>query len=583
MTAFEDAIAEFEINSDAQAITILDREHKYIINISAKGTGKTRTHPIWALERGTFDTGQIHGVFTNTDRQMKDAVFVELFEQLPRYGVKCDYGCKPPKGWVRRWEDDGVPYPKLKDYRGIFYTSQALHAVCGTLFNQSYTQFESLQFASLRIEEITALSKQALKAILSRLRCGKGKHRPDRPKCDCCSCSGHRHQAHMFGNPPVGGAHPWLFDWLDQYEEGALKLYHVLEDGESCDGCHYVTREGRSLPREHGPQLNHRQWPLLRQGLGNAILIKARTSDNRENLNEGYEDDIAMNSDKATADAWLGGELTREQSAGCYAADFSDANIRDVKYDPTRTLLVGIDINIEPRVAVLAHVLRPGEYPDDWHQPGVEQLGIFGEFFSRDGMSDRNFAEAMMRGGRGTGDAGYPDELRGLPANWAGLSTHMGPIIFYGDAEGNRRSVHADNLESSWIILKQVFGGKIANATIPGLAKWSCDIPDNNPPARARIHSVCAKLRSFVGKPSLSIAKRCRHSVKDCETVVWDENGLAEREWRHGEEMLRTHCMAGAGYMIYARSPYGKDADRDPRRGLPAYGKSSIKVPRTRV
>lgn len=580
MSAYAAAIAEFELNSDAQALTAFDREHKYVINISAKGTGKTATHPLWALERGTWDTGQLHGIFCNTDKQLKEAVFVEFDNALPKYGVGWDYGRKPPKEWVAGWIDQGIRFPRLKDYRGIFYTTQGLHAVCGTLFNQSFTQFESLQFGSLRIEEITALSLPALKAILTRLRCGNGRPCKTSDCGKCCRCLGHRHQAHLFGNPPVGGAHKWLFDWLDGYEEGALKQYHALADGESCDGCFYVTREGRHLPRHHGPQLNHRQWPLLRQGIGNAILIKAKTSDNRENLNEGYEDDIAMNSDKATADAWLGGELTREMSVGCYA-DFSDANIREVAYDETRTVLVGIDINTEPRVAVLAHVLKDGEYPREWHQPGVEQIGIFGEFFSVDAMGDRRFAEAMMLGGRGTGDAGYQDEaLRGLPRNWRGLSEHKGPVIFYGDAEGNRRSVHADNCESSWIILKQTFGGKIKDAKIPGLAKWSCDVPNNNPPARARIHSVCAKLRSFADKPSLSIAPRCRQTIKDCESVVWEKDGLAEYEPRHGIEKLRTHCMAGAGYMIYARSPYGKDKNTDPTRGLPTFGGKSITPPR---
>jgi hypothetical protein len=43
--------------------------------------------------------------------------------------------------------------------------------------------------------------------------------------------------------------------------------------------------------------------------------------------------------------------------------------------------------------------------------------------------------------------------------------------------------------------------------------------------------------------------------------VVWDENGLAEREWRQGPEIMRTHCMAAVGYMVHRRSPYGELLD----------------------
>jgi hypothetical protein len=536
----------FEVNSDAQALTILDRKHKIIINLGGKGSGKTATHPAWALDRGTWDTGQLHGIFTNTEKQLKDGVLLEMKKRLPLAGVECDHGRRPPKAWIQRWARENIPIPAIVDYRGIFYTSQGLHALCGTLFNQSFRQYETLEFASLRIEEIPALSRTALTTMLTRLRCGEGE--------DCDVRLGHRHQAWLFGNPPVG-PHPWLFDWLDTYEEGAKRLYHDVKDDETCNGCDFVTPFGRKVPRAHGPQLNHRQWPLLRRGIGSIILIKSKTSDNRKNLSAGYEDDLAMNFDKATADAWLAGELVREMVGGCYSASFSDVNVRDVRYDPNRTLFVCVDINIEPRVAVLMHALDKGEYPEQWHQPGVEQLGAFGEFFHLGGMSDEMFAEAMARGDRGSGDAGYPDEeLRGLPGNWNGLAAHKGRVVLYGDGAGNIKSVHSRNCESSWTIIKQT----LKKLGLEG--RFSVSVPSGqNPPARARIHSVCAKLTSATGAHSLSIAPRCRHTLKDCEQVVWNEEGLAEREWRQGPEKMRTHCMAAVGYCVVQRSPYGRE------------------------
>lgn len=536
--------AVFEVNSANQLATIADRRHKYVVNLGGKGSGKTATHPLWAIERGRFDTAQLHGIFTNTDKQLTKGVLEEMYRRLPEAGIECSYDRKPPKSWFVRWARHNIPIPHLPDYRGVFCTDQGLHAMCGTLFNQGFTQYETLQFGSLRVEEFPAIKRKALETMLSRLRCGMGR--------DCEATHGHRHQAHLFGNPWVG-PHPWMLDWLDTREEGAKLLYHAIEDGETCEGCAYETTEGRVLARVHGPILEHRYWPLLRRGVGDMVLIQSRTSDNRKNLSAGYEDGIAMGSDKATARAWLYGEISREISGGCYES-FSSVNVREVGYDPDRTLLVGLDFNIEPRVAVLAHVLMPGEYPIEWERPNVEQLGVFGEFFNVGAMGDKPFAEALMRGDRGDGEAGYvDDDLRGLPRNWGGLVGHRGRIIFYGDAEGNRRSSHDENLGSSWDIVMQVFRRL-------GPDRSSRDVPRNNPRARRRIHAVNAKLMSAttesrIGAPSLSIAPRCKQVLKDCEQVVWAADGLAEREWRHGPEILRTHCMAGVGYIVIARTP----------------------------
>ncbi len=562
----------FEINSDAQALSILDRTHKFVINLGGKGSGKTATHPAWVIDREQFDTAQLHGIFTNTEKQLKDAVLPEIGKRIP-YGTRWDYGRRPPKAWSRAWARENIRIPAVPDYRGIFYTSRGLHALCGTLFNQNYKQYESLEFGSLRLEEVPAISRIALTTIISRLRCGDRMH---------CAELGHRHQAHIYGNPPVG-AHPWLFDFLDEWEQGAAMQYHALEDGETCDGCWHIEEDGDAVAKTHGPKLNHRQWPLLRRGVGPAILIKSTTADNRANLNKGFENDLARNFDKATALAWLKGEIVREVTGGCYAGDFSDANVRDVSYDPNRTLYVCVDINIEPRVAVLIHPLIAGEFPSEWAEPNKEQLGVFGEFFSLGGMSDHNFAEALCDGARGIGDAGYKDDrLRGLPENWKGLEAHKGPIIFYGDADGNRRSVHDKETGSSWEIMMRVFRRRLLRED-GRTPRFTRDVPDNNPPARGRIHAVCAKLRNTNGKPSLLIAPRCRHALKDCESVVWNDDGLAEREWRQGPEMLRTHCMAAVGYCIHRRSPFGVDIDRDPKKILPVIGGSNIAVPKMRV
>lgn len=516
----------FKFNSDAQARAHFDKTHRRVLLIGGVGSGKTATHPLWALDRSRFDTDQLHGIFTNTEKQLMQGVLVEMKKWLPRWGIEIEYDRKPPKSWFARWARDGVEIPPVTRYRNILTTSTGLHSLCGTLFNQSYTQYQTIQFGSLRIEEVPNVSMTALTFMIERLRCGAGR--------EVCR-SRHRHQAYLIGNPPLGSH--WIFDWLDNLEESAKRSYT-------------------------GPALDHRNWPLLKQGIGDTVLIQSRTADNAINLNEGYEESLAAGYDRETARRRLEGEIVREIGGGCYT-EFTDKNVRSVDYDPNRTLYVCLDFNVEPRIAALAHPLRPGEYPAEWDRAGVEQVGVFGEFFSLNGgMSDRNFADAMMRGQRGFGDAAYVNEdLRGLPANWKGLAQHKGPIIAYGDAVGTHRSVHADNLESSWQIIDQIFR-QVTDAN--GRNLYGRDVPDGNPPPRARIHSLNAKLMSALGTPSLQIDPRCRQLLKDFERVVWDDTGLVEREWRRGNqgtEWHRTHLAAALGYMVHRRAPMGRDTE----------------------
>jgi hypothetical protein len=537
--------ARFQFNSAAQYLAHVDQTHRRVLLFGGVGSGKTATHPLWLIDRSTFDTDQLHGVFTNTEKQLLNGVLPEIKKWCTRAGIEIEYDRKPPRSWFARWAREGIEIPPVTRYRNMLTASTGLHALCGTLFNQSYTQYQTIQFGSLRIEEVPNISQSALTFMIERLRCGSGR--------DVCR-KRHRHQAYLLGNPPLGSH--WLFDYLDTLEENAKRHYD-------------------------GPAIDHRDWPLLRMGVGDTILITSRTSDNVENLNEGYEDSLASGYDRETARRRLHGELVRETGGTAYT-EWSDRNLRSVDYDPNATLYLCLDFNIEPRVAVLAHPLRPGQYPSEHQRNGVEHVGVFGEFFSLGGgMSDRRFAEALVRGDRGVGGSYPQDDLRGLPANWKGLREHRGKIIAFGDAVGNHRSVHSDNLESSWQIVDSVFSEV---RDVNGRRLYQRSVPEANPAPRARVHSVNAKLMNALGVPSLWIDQRCRELTRDFERVVWDDDGVSIREWRRGNqgtEWHRTHLSDALGYMVHQLFPMGKEADRT----MPDFGKafgSSLEPPTMR-
>jgi len=530
------AFAEFVFNSDAQALACFDREHKVILLGGGVGSGKSVLHGLDALRRSEHETELLHGIFTNTQNQLEKEVIPSMQDRFIRAGFERPvFDKRPPAHWQREWERAGIEVPSLPRYRGIFTAPTGYHALCGTLFNQSFTQYDTLQFGSARIEEATNASFAAVNTIFERVRCSRGGG-------DRCRRYHHHSKALIF-NPPRG-PHPWLYSFLDQLEENARAFYHAVPDGESCE-----------CPRVHGPELDHRHWPLLYQGIGPAVLYRSQTADNAANLDDDYRSGLAANMSRDTARRRLDGEILRAEGSTRAYTEFTEENIGEVRYDPEAPLYLTLDFNAEPRVAGFWHPLG--------RKDGVERLGKFGEFFWADRLSDRKFAEKLVRGDRGDGFDTQPkyrdEDLRGLPANWDGLKGHRGRIVAFGDAVGKHRSSHADNLESSWEIVEQVFRK---------LRTYSRNVPDENPAPRSRVDSVNGKFCNAFGVRAAIVAPRCEESIRDFEQVVWDEEGVSIREWRRGSlgtEWHRSHLSDADGYMIHRLFPLGNEVvDREP-------------------
>ena len=557
-------------NSAVQALSHFDDEHDQCLLGGGVGSGKTYLHgphaalrmaaPRSATDLRPRQVDQLHGLFTNTQKQLDQAVIPSIQAFHVRLGMeKPVYDVKPPLSWIRNWIRLKIDVPSPAKYRNVLTAPTGYHALCGTLHNErAAAQYQTIDLSSVRIEEAIYCSMTSIDTILERVRCTRG----DRDFCRRY----HRHQKWLIFNPPRG-AHPWLIVWLDALEAAAKNYYHALREDETCDGCEYVTESGKRFPRSHGPVLQHRSWPLLQQGIGPTALYRSRTSDNAENLNDGYGERLAANMSKNTARRRLGGEILRETAGGAYT-DFSDENVRPVKYDPDRTLYVGLDFNLSPRAAVFAQPLIHGEYDSQYSRPGVQHVGVFGEFFNAGEMDDRRFANALVRGDRGDGGDEQPkyasEQWRGLPppcdaecaqpcqeGHWNGLKAHRGMIQVFGDQRASARSSQSG--ESSWDIVDRVFR-KLEN--------YSLEVPDDQPPPRLRVDSVNAKFCSSLDVRSLWIDPRCEELIRDFEQVMWDDDGQSLREWRRGAmgtEKHRTHLSDGLGYMIHRLYPGGDD------------------------
>lgn len=557
----------FTFNSDAQARGLLERSHDLTLLGGGLGSGKTTLHGLDLIQRAKHETDQLGGIFTNTQATLEKGVFTEIAKIFRLAGMEQPkYGGQPPRAWVRRWIAAKIEIPPIAAYRNVLTTPEGVHVVCGTLHNQSFHQFETIQLAWIRFEEVINNSLEAVDTLMERVRClTGGKSNPD-----CARY--HWHSKHWLWNPPRG-AHPWLYGKLHQLEDVARDYYHALREGETCPGCWLEIPDDdgtvRRIPKAHGPELDHRKWPLLLAGIGPALWIKSKTSDNTANNTAGYRQGLAVNMSKSTAARRLDGEVIEATEGRAYT-EYSTANISDlVPYDPDRTLYMFLDFNLSPRAAAFGHQLNPGEYPGEYKRAGITDVGIFGEYFYAGEMSDRNFAKALVRGERGDGCEIQPryrsEELRGLPAScdetcepvcrkghWNGLRGHRGRIVAFGDQRGTHRSSHSDNLESSWQIVDQVFRQ---------LGNYGKDVPDVQPAPRARVDSVNGKFCNESGIRSLFFHPRCEESLRDCDQVQWDETGMYLREWRFGLEMLRTHLLDGIGFGIVRLFPLGIEMD----------------------
>jgi hypothetical protein len=583
----------FKFNSDTQLRSHFERSHSTILLGGGVGSGKTILHAHDLRERAKHETDQLGGIFTNTQTTLEKGVFVEIVKLFRALGMPDPkYGRRPPDSWFKQWKRDGIAIPALASYRNVLTTPEGVHVLCGTLSTlRAMHQFETIQFGWVRLEEAINNSLEAVSTIMERVRCLTG----GATNPDCAKY--HHHTAHLIFNPPRG-AHKWLVPYLDQLEEAAKPYYHALREGDTCDGCFLEIEDETTptgivaIPREHGTEVDHQAWPLLQRGVGEAILIRSKTSDNTLNQDRGYKTRLAAKMSKGTARRRLDGEIIREIEGGAYA-DFSNDNLHPVAYDPDRVLYLTLDFNLEPRAAGFWHPLNPGEYPTE--NAGVGQhIGKFGEYFYAGEMSDRKFATELVRGGRGDGGDSQPryrsEENRGLPpscddtcepicrrGHWNGLKGHRARIIAFGDQRGTHRSSHGDNLESSWDIVDKVFRA---------LGNYRKDLPEDQPSPRARVDAVNAKFCNALDLRSAWIDPRCEESIRDFQQVMWDDDGVSLREWRRGSlgtEWHRTHLSDGDGYFIHRKFPMGEETpQRSAQDLLPRIGGQGLTVPRRR-
>ena len=193
----------------------------------------------------------------------------------------------------------------------------------------------------------------------------------------------------------------------------------------------------------------------------NYRLITAPTTQNKY-LPDGFCDELKKLYDKDYYEVFVLGK-SKEMNSNLVVKDFTQDNIREIKYQQNLDVHISCDFNVDPMAWVLAH-------------KSEDKVFYFDEIILENTTTQKTCEEFCRR---------YP--------------SHKGRIIINGDASGDNRSCTSEY--TNYVIIKRT------------LAKFGYDaeikIKSYNPPIKNRIAAFNAKVKNAEGDIGLYISPKC--------------------------------------------------------------------------
>lgn len=216
-------------------------------------------------------------------------------------------------------------------------------------------------------------------------------------------------------------------------------------------------------------------------------------------------------------------------------------------YNPRAPLIFCFDFNVSPGVAVvLQEQVLPGCFgriPNPRLFSGPEALAK-----AMKSPLDNAFVRRPVTGTGVIGEVCIPQNsttpavCRKLIQDWG---EHEGEIFCYGDASGGA-SGSAKTQGSDWDLIYQWLTGHFGD-------RVSIMVPRANPPERARINAVNARLKTVDGKISLLVDPVCKTLIRDLEGVRVLEGGSGEIDKKKDKRL--SHISDALGYYIAYEFP----------------------------
>lgn len=217
------------------------------------------------------------------------------------------------------------------------------------------------------------------------------------------------------------------------------------------------------------------------------------------------------------------------------------ATLKD-RYNPENDLMLCLDFNVDPGVAVIAQELT---FPEKIAVPtGIDIKG------------QRMFSNVSRPGISGTGVIGevYIPQNSNTPAvcnrfiqDWG---QHKGRILMYGDATGGSRGT-AQTEGSDWDLVKKHLYEHFGRDRVVD------KVPPSNPTERARINAVNSRLQTLDGTVHMMVdPSAAPMTVKDFEGVRLLAGGSGELDKKADQKL--THLTDGLGYYVAKEFPTAK-------------------------
>ena len=199
---------------------------------------------------------------------------------------------------------------------------------------------------------------------------------------------------------------------------------------------------------------------------------------------------------------------------------FSDENLGEPEYDPTKPLLWALDFNVDPMCSVIA-------------QRAGDGLAVLQEIVLPNSSVPEACEVFIERAER------YRQIYRARYGPTAG-KLH---VVVYGDAAGGARSFAGT---SAWQLVRQTA------AMVGDRYAFEFRVERSNPAVVDRVNAVNALLRNAAGQRRLVIHRACRELIADMREVEWKRDSAGVRVAQLDKsDPRRTHVSDALGYLVW--------------------------------
>lgn len=280
------------------------KQYELLNSLLCREPKDAKEHPIYGgffggIGSGKTATGTHFGLgMAKANPYTLGFIGANSYQQLSQSTLRCffryvdTYGLKYVYD-IRPPKSWGIK-SKVKKHNGIITFSFGPQIITRSLDN--YDDIRGVEIGWFWLDETRDTKKEAWNVVKGRMRCKESNNR-----------------AGLITTSPNG------YDW--QHDEFIIKPGTLNDDG-------------RVLNKDH-------------------IHVISSTYENRKNLPEGYIESLEDSYDSFLAKQELMGEFVNTQSGRVYYA-YTDLNHdKNIKYEPSLPIYIGMDFNVDPMTAVL--------------------------------------------------------------------------------------------------------------------------------------------------------------------------------------------------------------------------------------